>query len=344
MDRSMDWFEEMLLGRIQRDYLTLNESWLVESQGLYDKTESIIEEIVALVKNERGVLLDRNLYLISLNNIELKGDSFLREITQIKIYIGESNEESHLSYINNQNNLNDKNELIGISFILYCEEDSNKRGYLDVENLKTLLSYELQHAYRYYMLLINNKYGSNEVISKDRLQYVVNNALIGSQDNEYSMYKKFIFSLYYISDIDEIKSKTSEAYQYILNNEYITKENINQYIKEIPSYKILNQLQIGLGCIKQAWKKYPQLFVDVMNELQLKQNPTPTDGKKFFERRIIYAISFAERKFYQLIGKALDEVSNGRLMKEGKIYNISCPKIYLTLDKYMSKYSKLWNR
>lgn len=339
-----DLFEDFLLtesGVFKTETPSLR--FLRESQGIIDNYYTIIDEIYGELIKVKGMPYDSNIsYLIyRLRNYEIKTECFIKTVN-INVLAGKKGLNYHGSYfINDYDNakiskdlkLDDVKITIGITNDDLRTNESKNEFFMG-------MAHELHHAFRFYNICIsNNSYIANEKEISSKYGNLIKLMAFGnSSDDDYKM----AYSLYNISK-NEIISESNRLYEFIRQNEKITRDNFVNYLKDFPLYDKLVSVQKYLSYIddiiynKQDKNKEIELGLIYIKLAELGDiNPESAFVKLKFKVSSMY--EYIRRIFMRTINKAFDDFG-----RKNKIYDIDVKQI-IERDKHFSQLKEILNK
>ena len=300
--KDYDRFLDYCCGLFNKGEKILTENRIDESMGIVDEYDDIAEELYqALINTEPIPFNNKYSYLrYTLRNYKMNQDCFLDTLT---ISVNTRNEDDSNFNMGNVDLLKDNLKLQNAFFNINIEEkflntQSGKNEFMQ------LMAHELQHAYRFYCILLTNQsYLDQEIKKKTRYGNSI------PKGNEGNIRKK-LMHLYYCSEKDEISSETNKLYEFIKQHEEINSRTFQAQEENFPLYTIIGTLEEGLSMIDAhikdtelmdyIGKVYKEIIMD-------ENNMTNQKGAMKFRTRMINALMMAKRNFKRTLAKAFQD-------------------------------------
>lgn len=281
MKYNVDMFESELFNSLSNCCSKV----LLETRGINPQIPSIVDELFAIiVSSDYTTAYDKTMVW---SNITLNGDYFIKQIDSLSLVRGGT--KSFMRYDDKRDNLTEDGKLCGLFFNISVDEDNIEKSF------KENISHEMEHAYRYWCLLKNNKSTSDERYGK-AIDFLKDGGAI----------EKFVGSCEYAMDIDEISAEGVRLYNYIKNNEEINNKNFKEYLEQMPLYSLnIKTIKSGINIMQKFINNKEVIGKYVAKLYDNKYNSTKSFN--LFYQKLNKRLIFAERQLYKVLGKAFED-------------------------------------
>lgn len=287
-------------------------NFLLEDGGIAKGYEVIVDEIFNELSNLKPYIIDVDSYLVSLENYNMKSDSFIASLS-IKVFFGKRAATTASAFNYNKDNvlLNNDGKLVNCEFVIGFEDINNEFNY---KLFSLMFSHELHHAYTYYNILVKNDGQMLDSEDGRLVKYNKNSQMLGdiSFDNKIlGQLKQSIHIIYYMSDRDEIQANETMLYDYLKKNPHINELNINEFEEQLPCLVELRQINDNWNFILQVIKINKEIAYQVIGDIFREMYQSNISDRKavlFLRQRASDAIYRYRRNYFRAMKQAFKKI------------------------------------
>lgn len=300
--KNYDRFLEYCCGLYNKGRKILAESNIDESMGIVDDYDKIVEEIYQALINTKPISFNNEYSYLRYNitNYKMNCDCFIDTLT---VTVNTRNNDDSFFDGGKGELIKDNLKLKNVFFNI-CIEEKFLNSKLGKNEFIQLITHELQHAYRFYCILLTNQsYINQETKRKTRYQ----NAL-PKEDEKHI--KKKLMHLYYCSEKDEISSETNKLYEFIKQQEEINSRTFQSQKENFPLYTIIRTLEEGVNFLDSHLED--EMLTNYVGQVykEIIMDEHDMSNKKSamkFRTRLINALMMAKRNFQRTLAKAFQD-------------------------------------
>ena len=320
IENYIDSFIDRMKGNPKK-FLTLKEEEekffkLLESRVVNDEAIQITNELIDALNNSKSDLMQMNNRRYVLNNYQIKTDNIFLSSLNLIVDLYSSDGDDYGEFVNppdNENIFDENNKLINCTIRLRVFNAKS----INYRQIAQLLMHELTHMFRFHQIMISGNQDriDNENKRKDDYNIAYNlNKQIGTN------IAKVFWNVYYTSEEDEINSRTSEIYPFIMSRKgEINRNTIGKYFFNLPGVnelKALEDFYTNLETQSDYVKQQFGMLYDGAKNLSA-ANPkiTPLKSYELFIRRLVYGCNKYANQIMKITERALMEIEEERRRK-----------------------------
>ena len=295
----------------------ISESYNIdESKGIIDDYVSIIDELYDAVSHTKPIPFNDSRFYLSyaMHDYKMKQDCFIDSLTLV---VG-TRSELNSNFRGEEAEILSRNYRMRNVRINIFIENPDIKSKIGKEEFYDRMSHELQHAYRFYCILLSDNGNYQDEEHRKMIRSKNANDMMDNSENETP--QNIISKLYYFSDKNEISSETNRLYEYIRSHEDINYDNYHLKQDELPLYIPIQNLKMGIEKIddNKGNESFVNIYGTIYKSIIEDDKSTPRKALMKLRTRLIYAYVFSKRNFNRILMKAFKDFNRFTEFNERK--------------------------